>query len=68
MLVAFPLQRLYERPSVLLYTYIVCLVEVRFITDKFCELIYCVLSKENGGFLLGIYVKYFRVLKIDVKE
>jgi hypothetical protein len=46
-LVAFPTQLLHERPSMLCYTYIAYLNEVRFITNKFCELIYCVFLRRK---------------------
>jgi hypothetical protein len=47
MLVPFPLQQWFqERPSSLRYTYNACLVDVWFITNKLCKLMYCDLSED----------------------
>jgi len=74
MLVAFPTQLLHERPSKLCYTYTAYLIEVWFITNKFCELIYCSFIDTNliHNFLYKLHnIKFlymFRVSSAHLQE
>ena len=74
MIFAFPTQLLHERPSMLCYTYIAFLIDVWFITSKFCELIHCSFIDTNliYNFLYKLHkIKFlyiFRTLSAHLQE